>query len=654
MRLKEVDIRRYGPLGGIHWELDEGVQPIYGPNESGKTLIVEALMKMFAGGDAILPEDAKRVDEPPEGYVVVEDGGEERKVTVDEPLCDHLGMDSDELMNTLVVRNTDLRIEEEDQFYERVSDRLSGLWTEGIRKIEDKLKELGRLTGTLKLSDSKGSDKAKSQLKHAKNLKEDIKGYLEEAEEEGLRALEAMKLRAEIEKGRLEKRKDVLELGKLIEAYNKAEIARKELEKIPSSGEISGLREGLGGVKTNIKKRGELERNLSLYKNAALGMGIASAISFVAIVFTKVQSVLGFLFPGLFLVGLLASIILFFKTNSELSASKTDVANLITQARRIGLELESEAKEDRIGSLSEKLGEIEESKQGLSDTLNENLGVLKDNLEIDGEATDNESLERASEILEERRKDLGKEGEIIYDEDELKRVREVYSDTVEELEKLEDDLGEHRDTLRKFLDDAGELDFRTFLGEELELKIVNLEALDQLCERLDDFINKIEKDMGNAETAVKIFEELESEEEERISDLFGEDSETSEIFEKITDGRYIRVGYDKDDGEILVEKSTGEKYYPSSELSGSKGTIDQLYLSIRMALARKILKTDAFFILDDALVFSDKERAGRQHEILGDFSEMGWQTLYLTSDEDIAAKLGDMSGNKALELEEIP
>ncbi|KXB02111.1 hypothetical protein AKJ43_02480 [candidate division MSBL1 archaeon SCGC-AAA261D19] len=73
-----------------------------------------------------------------------------------------------------------------------------------------------------------------------------------------------------------------------------------------------------------------------------------------------------------------------------------------------------------------------------------------------------------------------------------------------------------------------------------------------------------------------------------------------------------------------------------------------------MALARKILEDNAFFILDDALVFSDVERTVRQHEVLNKFSEVGWQTLYFTSNQDTAKELEDLSGNKLISLEELP
>ncbi|KXA99231.1 hypothetical protein AKJ40_03660 [candidate division MSBL1 archaeon SCGC-AAA259M10] len=267
MKMKEINIPRYGPIRDINWTLEGGIQPIYGPNESGKTLLVEALMRIFGGKDISLPEGAERVEEKPEGYVVVEMDGEEKKINFDNPLCEYLNVDPDELTNTLVVRNSDLCIESEDQFYERVSDKLSGLWTDGIRRVEGELKKLGRLTGTLKLSNKKDFNKAKDQLNAAQDLREDVEKYLTEAEEEGISKLEAQKLSAESRINRLKKRKEKLKLGKLLEAHDKASSALNQLFDIPSEDLTSDLRVKVDKSKDLLEKKPEFEKNLDLFNN---------------------------------------------------------------------------------------------------------------------------------------------------------------------------------------------------------------------------------------------------------------------------------------------------------------------------------------------------------------------------------------------------
>ena len=49
MRLKQINIERYGPINQIHLTVEKGVQPVFGGNEAGKTLCVDALIKMLTG-----------------------------------------------------------------------------------------------------------------------------------------------------------------------------------------------------------------------------------------------------------------------------------------------------------------------------------------------------------------------------------------------------------------------------------------------------------------------------------------------------------------------------------------------------------------------------------------------------------------------------
>jgi len=653
MKMKEIIISRYGPLRDINLDLKDGIQPVYGPNESGKTLLVECLMRIFGGEDISLPEGAERVDEKPEGYVIVEMKGEEKKITFDNPLCSHLSVEPDELTNTLVVRNANLRIEAEDKFYERVSDKLSGLWTEGIRKIEGELKDLGRLTNGLSLSNRKGFNKPKDQLEDARNLKKDLKEYLERAEEEGISELEAQKFSAESKLKRLEKEKDKLEFGKLVDAYEKASEAHQQINQIPSEDLISDLNVQIANSKDLLEDKTEFERNLGLFKNLSIVSGIGAAISFLGLLAIGATSTLSVLVPGIFLLITAISTGKYLQINSSLSKIEKNVREITSKAKEAGLELKGKSSE-MIGEIDTEIEEINQKREEQNRKLNQNIGVLKNNLDLDKDLENSEILSRASELIEKKKSELSIEGGVSYDESDKKEVEKELESASNEMEKLEESLKEHNKKLRDFSDQASNLDFKHFLGEELNVEIDNLESLNILIRELDRFIQRIKNDKENSELAVKIFRNLKSEEEEKISDLFGDDSETSEIFEEITDGRYTRVDYDQDKEEIFVEKPTGEVRYPSRELCGSRGTVDQLYLTIRMALARKILENPPFFVLDDALLFSDDTRTERQQEILSRFSEMGCQVLYFTSTETVADNLSELSGNPSIELSRLP
>ena len=138
---------------------------------------------------------------------------------------------------------------------------------------------------------------------------------------------------------------------------------------------------------------------------------------------------------------------------------------------------------------------------------------------------------------------------------------------------------------------------------------------------------------------IDIFEELESEEKEKISDLISKESSVSEYFNEITSGLYKEVIFEVESGRIKVRRKDNI-ILEIENLSG--GTYDQLYFSIRLALGQKLL-TDktGFFILDDPFIKADSERLQNQIAMLKKISEFGWQIIYFTVKDEVRNILND-------------
>ena len=138
----------------------------------------------------------------------------------------------------------------------------------------------------------------------------------------------------------------------------------------------------------------------------------------------------------------------------------------------------------------------------------------------------------------------------------------------------------------------------------------------------------------NALTAISIFENLEREEEEKISSLFGKDSPISKHFREITGGIYQEIEFIVDDVKKVQVRLKDGSTLDAANLSG--GAYDQLYLSVRVALGEKLLKgSKGFFIMDDPFVKADKERLERQIDILRSISKLGWQIIYFTAKDEV-------------------
>ena len=87
-----------------------------------------------------------------------------------------------------------------------------------------------------------------------------------------------------------------------------------------------------------------------------------------------------------------------------------------------------------------------------------------------------------------------------------------------------------------------------------------------------------------------------------VSPVFTE--KLSNNISKITKGKYCNL-YFSDEQGLVVELDNGN-YIPAERLS--IGTIDQLYLSLRLAMLDEISKEKVPIILDEAFAYYDDER----------------------------------------------
>ena len=73
MKIKKIYIERYGPINNLTLDIGEGLQIIWGRNEAGKTLAIDAIIKILLQGKVRDFDNINRVEEEPEGYVIMED-----------------------------------------------------------------------------------------------------------------------------------------------------------------------------------------------------------------------------------------------------------------------------------------------------------------------------------------------------------------------------------------------------------------------------------------------------------------------------------------------------------------------------------------------------------------------------------------------------
>jgi exonuclease SbcC len=237
MKIKEFWITHYGPL------TDRGkinlydFNLIYGVNETGKTLTLEALIKLLLGGNVKDFKNINRVDQEADGYIIIETEEEEKKLGRKIHLDDIFPITAGECRNIFVIRNSDLSIESEASFYTEVTNRLTGLQTNRINNLREKILEISELTPRGDFSNRKEDGHLKTRIENAFILLEDIKSLKKEIEGEGLEELEREWIRLfdeiktkEILRGKFEEARKRLAYERAAAALSKIDNCKKALE----------------------------------------------------------------------------------------------------------------------------------------------------------------------------------------------------------------------------------------------------------------------------------------------------------------------------------------------------------------------------------------------------------------------------------------
>ncbi len=102
------------------------------------------------------------------------------------------------------------------------------------------------------------------------------------------------------------------------------------------------------------------------------------------------------------------------------------------------------------------------------------------------------------------------------------------------------------------------------------------------------------------------------------------------LFSRLTGGRYERITLEED---LSLSAATADEDVLRPSLWRSDGTVDQLYLALRLAVAQE-LTPDAPLVLDDALVRFDDKRLATALEVLREEGEHKQVILFTCQDRE--------------------
>ena len=138
--------------------------------------------------------------------------------------------------------------------------------------------------------------------------------------------------------------------------------------------------------------------------------------------------------------------------------------------------------------------------------------------------------------------------------------------------------------------------------ENIEPELENLSSLEEELYSLKEQYNNLQKANDSIELVKKLLAKAYDNMKNSVSQVFTE--MLSYNIATITKGKYCKLTLNDEQG-LIVELENGN-YIPAERLS--IGTIDQLYLSLRLAMLDEISNEKVPIILDEAFAYYDNER----------------------------------------------
>ena len=160
--------------------------------------------------------------------------------------------------------------------------------------------------------------------------------------------------------------------------------------------------------------------------------------------------------------------------------------------------------------------------------------------------------------------------------------------------------------------EAGQLQKNLGLCQGQMHSLGQADALRQALEKINARIQKLESYYAATELAMQTLTDATTELQRRFAPQIS--GRAQELFARLTGGRYDRLQLTQD--FCLEAAAVGENILADSRFR-SDGTIDQLYLALRLAVA-EALTPNAPLVLDDAFVRFDDTRLSQAMEILKD------------------------------------
>ena len=612
MKVNKIKINSYGKLKEKEIDLEEGINILYGKNEAGKSTLLKFIINSFYGisknkngkqysdYEKYLPwsgEDfSGRIEyelDNKEKFEVYRDFKKKNpkifnknkediskefnidKTKGNEFFYEQTNVDEDLFLSTIVVNQQEVKLENKEQSmlvqkianlvgtgednvsFKKAIDRINRRQLEEIGSLKSREKPINIVTRKIETLENEKNELTKYEdfryeiEENKQNLEKELSKL--EVESNLLKEIKLLNEKEKIEEEKIKLQENIKKEN--IEKINSIKTKIQEIEK----GNKTILEKNLNNPKNNKKI---FRQNSRLNRKILLISVLVILINIVQFIFIKNK-----LFNYIFLITIPITIIYSIYSKNKLNKKIKEIELLEKENNEkfnnVNLELNNLNQEIKL--LENNNLEIENKLNNLRNNFNLKINLEKEKIKTSYlNKIDNSKLNELL-IME----------NINY---KIENIQNKINDKNIELHKLELD----QNNIEPKLDNLSKIEEELFYSKEKR--------------------KNLEKDNLSFEIAKERLENAYKEMKETVTPKFTK--ELSKNISNITNNKYNNIRFNEENG-LIVELESGE-YVPASKLS--IGTIDQLYLSLRLSMIEDLSKESMPIILDESFAYFDEER----------------------------------------------
>ena len=612
MKINKIKINSYGKLKEKEIKLKDGINIIYGKNESGKSTLLNFIVNSFYGisknkkgkeysdvekytpwlGEEFsgkleyelnnknkyeIYRDFKKKN-PKIFNENMEDISKEFNIDKskgNEFFYEQTKVDEELFLSTVVVGQQEVKLGKQEQnilvqkianlvgtgddnvSYKRAIDRINRRLLDEIGTQRSREKPINIINKKIEDLEQK-----KQELEKYEDIKYEIEENKNKLEEEISDLNNKNNLLKEIkiinEKEKIEKKKIKIKENIKKENIEKIKLIKEKINKIKN--ENKNIFE-INNEKTKNNKKINNEKN-KLNKKIIIIFIFLLIINFLQFIFIK-NKLINYIFLLTVPMTLIYFIISKNKLNKKIKKQKNIDENNLKNIEKINLE---------INNLNNEINLLEKNNNNLEKEINNLKSNLNLKINLEKEKIKNKYLNKIekSEI-----------------------INFINLENINyEIEKLQNEINNKKIRLHTL-----ELD-----QKNIEPKLDNLSKIEEELVNNNERMSTLNKLNLSFELAKEILAESYEEMRNTVTPKFTQ--ELSKNISEITEKKYSKIMFNDEQG-LIVELESGN-YVPASKLS--IGTIDQLYLSLRLSMIDELSEENLPIILDEAFAYYDTER----------------------------------------------